>query len=160
MTDIGIPARMCADCAGEYISSKEFLAELKEYLIRINYSEPHHQHQNLAEGIVKAVKELVEKIISLSGAPENRWCYAVEPAEFLLNLRALEQLGWKNAVQYTLGETWDLSPAYQFSFWQKVSYTNPNVSFPKGKHHPGRWVGISHNVGDLLTYKVEKDNER
>ena len=151
---------MCRLRGRIYFKQAIFLDELKEYLIRINYSEPHHQHQNLAEGIVKLLKELVEKIISLSGAPENCWCYAVELAEFLLNLRALEQLGWKNAVQYTLGETWDLSPAYQFSFWQKVSYTNPGVSFPKDKHHPGRWVGISHNVGDLLTYTVEKDNER
>ena len=62
-------------------------------------------------------------------------------------------------VQASLGETWDISPLYQFVFWQKVSYTNPGVTFPKDKHHPGRWLGVSPNVGDLLTYRIEPDHK-
>ena len=39
---------------------------------------------------------------------------------------------------------------------KKKSYTNPGVTSSEDKHHPGRWLGISHNVGELLTHKVEK----
>ena len=87
-------------------------------------------------------------------------CYAVELAEYILNVKGVEKLGWENPAQFALGETWDVSRAHQFKFWQKVSYTNPGVTFPKDKHHPGRWLGISHDVGDLLACKVEKDAER
>ena len=41
-----------------------------------------------------------------------------------------------------------------------MTYANPGVTFPKGKHHSGRYLGASHHVGDTLTYKVEPERER
>ena len=95
----------------------------------------------------------------MSGLPDNRWCFAVQLAEDLLNLRALKSLDWQNAYQATLGETRDISPYFQFKLWDKITYTNPGVTFPQGKHLPGRWLGVSHHVGDMLTYKVEPEKE-
>ena len=56
MTDIGIPEKICADCAKEYVLDLDFLGELRQYKIRVYWSEPHHQHQNLAEGRVRDKK--------------------------------------------------------------------------------------------------------
>ena len=74
---------------------KEFLSEVRQYKIRIHWSEPHHQHQNLAEGRVKDEKELTFKMVNKEGAPENHWYYAVELAEDIFNVKAVEKLGWK-----------------------------------------------------------------
>jgi len=109
---------------------------------------------------VRDVKHVSDYLINYTGIPTTRWCFVVQLAEDLLNLRALKSLGWQNAYQATLGETRDISPYFQFKLWDKVTYANPGVTFPKGKHHPGRYLGVSHHVGDMLTYKVEPERER
>ena len=71
---------------------------------------------------------MCDYLINMSGIPDNRWCFVVELAEDLLNLRALKSLGWQNAYQATLRETRDISPYFQFKLWDKVTYTNPGVT--------------------------------
>ena len=130
LTDVGIPERLISDGAGEFVKWEEFQEELRQYKIQQHASEPHHQHQNwVAETQVKNVKHMCDYLMNMSGIPDNRWCFVVELAEDLLNLRALKSLGWQNAYQATLGETRDISPYFQLKLCDKVTYTNPGVPF-------------------------------
>jgi hypothetical protein len=119
ITYVGIPPKLISDNAGE-----EVQAEVRRYLTklgtRIGTTEPHHQHQNFAEQAIRDIKGLFFKIMSLSGAPLNYWCYAVQYAAELLNCRARQSLNWRTPSEIVEGETPDISAYYQFTFWQPV----------------------------------------
>ena len=72
LTDIGIPEMVFSDGAGEFVLDEELLEELRLYKIKQHTSEPHHQHQNPAEGKVRNVKHVTDYLISLTSTPINR----------------------------------------------------------------------------------------
>jgi hypothetical protein len=159
ITYVGIPKKLISDNAGE-----EVQAEVRWYLsklgTRIGTTEPHHQHQNFAEQAIRDIKALFFKIMSLSGAPIQYWCYAVQYAAELLNCRARASLDWRTPSEAIEGETPDISAFYQFMFWQKVRYTMPNIKFPKNSDRPGRFLGIAKTTGDALTYTILDDRDK
>ena len=158
-TDVGIPDKIVYDGAREF-SSQAWRQELAKRHVAWHQTEPYHQHQNQAEPRVCDIKMLALELLSTSGAPDNYWCYAIELAEDLLNFRAVESLNWRTPFECCKGETPDISPLYQFAFFEKVRYAtaNSNIQFPENKDNPGIYLGVSWNVGDLLTYKIQPDH--
>ena len=62
----------------------------------------------------------------------------------------------KNQVPATIrtGVTKDISAWLQFSFWQLVLYLDHEEVWPASKERSGRWVGVTENIGDQLTYWI------
>ncbi|MGH7955109.1 MAG: chromo domain-containing protein, partial [Gloeomargaritales cyanobacterium] len=158
LTDVGSPMKLCFDRAGEFVLDEEFKNELRKNKIQSWTSEAYHQHQNRAEPRIRDVKANIHKILGHSGAPPKYWCYAAELAESLLNLTAIKSLQWRTPWELCFGDTPDISALYQFKFYDKIRYTTPGIQFPKNRDLPGRYLGPSWNVGDLLTYKIEPDD--
>ena len=52
------------------------------------------------------------------------------------------------------GITKDISAWLQFSFWQAVLYLDHKETWPASKERAGRWVGVTENIGDQLTYWI------
>jgi hypothetical protein len=159
LTEVGIPLCIVSDNAGEQVS-EEWQAELRKYLISQHTSEPYHQHQNRAEPRIGNLKSEALKILNTSGAPGKYWCYAWELANDIINVTAVESLNWRTPWELAKGETPDISPFYQFRFYDKVRYTVPGIAFPNDKDLPGRYLGIAWHTGDILTYKIEPDHVR
>jgi hypothetical protein len=52
----------------------------------------------------------------------------------------------------------DISPMLYFSFYKPVYYLVDETTFPsKSNELRRRWVGVSKNVGHLMTYKILTD---
>ena len=62
----------------------------------------------------------------------------------------------RNQIPITVrtGVTKDISAFLQFSFWQPVLYLDHEGVWPASKERTGRWVGVTENIGDQLTYWI------
>jgi hypothetical protein len=57
------------------------------------------------------------------------------------------------------GTTNDISQLLYFSFYEPVYYHDNNSPFPStSKECRSRWVGISENVGNFMTFKILTDD--
>ena len=52
------------------------------------------------------------------------------------------------------GTTIDTSAYLNFYFYQPVLYSIDNKWPSESPEKSGRWMGVAHNVGDALTYKI------
>lgn len=71
----------------------------------------------------------------------------------LLNHTAHPKLNWRTPFEKAFGTTPDISPYFQFRFWDSVYYYE-NVSFPNSNEKIGYWLGVTRNCGDALTYYI------
>ena len=136
--------------------SKKVNDILRNYCIDDWQSEPHHQHQNFAERRYQMVKAYVNNIMNRTGANASGWLLCLEYVCFLLNHLAVETLQWRTPLEVLNGSTPDVSSLMQYEFWEPVYYLiSDKQEFPSQTQEKlGRFVGISENVGDSMTFKV------
>jgi hypothetical protein len=62
-------------------------------------------------------------------------------------------------LRMVTGTTNDISQLLYFSFYEPVYYHDDDSPFPSAsKECRGRWVGISENVGNFITFKILTDD--
>jgi len=110
---------------------------------------------------IRWLKENSRTLRECTGAPEYTWLLACEYLADIHNITADETLNWKTPWEKRKLETPDISAYLQFTFWEKVYYLDNDEKFPSTKQRPARWVGVAHNVGDRLTFKlITEDTEQ
>ena len=68
------------------------------------------------------------------------------------------QLNWRTPQEILNGETPDIS-VFRFHFWQPIEYYEP-AKQPKDGWGPGRFLGVTWDSGDDMTYYIEPDNKK
>jgi len=131
---------------------------LRQYNIPAMTSEPHQHNQNPAERRIKEVKSMTNVVMDRTGAPGFLWLLAMTYCVYLLNHLAHAQLGWRTPIEVAFGYTPDLSELLCFTFYQPVYYMAHESHFPATNEKLGRFVGISENVGDALTFMILTDD--
>ena len=86
------------------------------------------------------------------------WLLASQYLAALHNHSADETLNWAIPLTLRHGDTPDISKFLHFQFYEKVYYLDYQEVYPDTKEKPGYWVGITDNVGDILTYKILTDH--
>ena len=153
MTEVGACLTIKVDNASEEISKEVLTITYKEGQKPV-FTVPKKSSQNQAEGFICDIKVISNKLLSLSGADDAYWCYAVEHAADIHNHTYNVTAGW---VPYTkvFGDSPDISPFYKFSFYQDIIYKDVTSSFPHSTDKPGKFLGIAWDHGDILTYIIE-----
>jgi hypothetical protein len=149
----GAPLKLISD-RGQALVSHKVTDILCTFCINNWQSEPHQQHQNLAERRYQTIKNCINRILDRIGAPAHTWLLALQYVCFLLNHMYNHTL---KAVPLTClqGTTVDISPLLRFLFWQPIYFKFSESSFPsESKEALGHVVGISEHCGHALTYKV------
>ena len=72
----------------------------------------------------------------------------------------MSTLDWKTPMEKATGETPDISAFMQFTFWEKVLYYSHGESFPDTTEKVGRFLGVSENCGDALTFYILTKDEQ
>ena len=139
--------------------SERVLDILRHLCIDDWQSEPHNQHQNFAERRYREVKHKTNRVLNMTGAPDNTWLLVMEYVCFILNRMALRSKNWKTPLELLKGQTPDISMIYRHCFWDKVYFVNQDSR--NHKHFPsasderaGRFVGFAESVGHPMTYKI------
>ena len=55
-------------------------------------------------------------------------------------------------MQFRTGNTPDIFPWLQFTFWQPILYLDSETFWPSSIERSGYWLRVADNIGDLLTY--------
>ena len=70
------------------------------------------------------------------------------------NITSNEALGNRTPFEKRHGDTPDISAYILFTFWEKILYLDPEVTFPESKEEPGHFLGVAKTSGDALTFII------
>ena len=156
----GAMDKLITDRAQSEISTK-VKDILRHYIISDWQSEPHYQHQNIAERRYQDIKRRTNKILDWSGAPASLWLHALTHVCYITNHAANASIGNEIPLQVLEGTTPDISSLLQYDFYEPVYYKAHEADFPsESVEKSGRFVGISETVGNALTYKILTDDSQ
>ena len=160
MRERGIPHTLRRDNARSQ-NSADVKALHRDLLIKDEFTEPHHPHQNPAEGrAIRFLKKHIEMLMNKTGSPENLWHLCAKYICHVHNMCANPNNKWKIPNQVCRGDTQDISHMLCFYWYQKVLYLDPTSKFPHTKEKPGYFVGFATNSGDALTFKILMEDKR
>jgi hypothetical protein len=109
----GAPSKLVSNRAQVEISGRvKFI--LRSLIIGNWQSEPHQQHQNLAEQKYQDVKRMANTIVDRTGSPPQTWLLALMYVRFVLNFTASASLNWRTPMEILTGPTPDISPLLSF----------------------------------------------
>ena len=93
-------------------------------------SEPYHENQNPSEGRYCTLKSLTNTIMNRTGAPAECWLLCMIHASYILNHLSCEALAGNVTLVMLYGVSLDISNILLYTFYQPVSYTTHNQSYP------------------------------
>ena len=156
----GIPHTLRRDNAKSE-QSEAILKLNRDFVVSDEYTEPYSPWQNPAEGGgVRFVKDHAEVLMNRSGCPDYLWYLCHQYICAVHDCCANEHLNWATPLQFSTGDTPDISHILQFRWYEPVLYLDPTTSHPRTKEEPGFFVGFGENVGDALTFKILSVNRR
>ena len=152
----GAPSILRSD-NGKDLCSEEVKTALHKVLTKEQFSEAYNPQQNPVEsGLIRWLKNACHVLLDRTGAPDHAWYLACQ------YLCELNNVLWSKMINTTphrirKGATPDISAYLQFQFWDWILYLDHEQSFPHPKERSGYWVGVTHNIGDALTYWILDD---
>ena len=152
----GAMDQLISDSAPDEVSNK-VKDILRSLLISKYQSSPGDQHQDYAENQWQYIKQQTNNAMNCTGAPAFAWLLAIMYVCYIMNRIAVEGSDFETPLFCLTGQRPDISMIFLFYFWQPVYYTARNMDkpFPSSTlEEKGRFVGLSENVGDVMTFKV------
>jgi hypothetical protein len=158
--DFGVPEQLTSDGASEQTGPKtEFMQNVRKYEIEHHVSEPHRPQQNRAESVIREVKKRWFRQMTKKRVPKRLWDYGIVWICEVMSLTANSNfaLDGRTPLEQLTGETPDISEYLDFGFYDWVWYKdNAGV----GDNMFGRWLGVSHRIGNLMSYWILTSNGR
>ena len=154
ISDYGAPERLKYDGAAVQVGRKTIFQEtVRKHDIKTHVSGPRRPNENPAEGAIREIKKKWYRIQAKKNIPDRLWDYGIsyvcETANMTVN--SSRYSNGRTPIECITGETPDLSEYLDFGFYDWVTYrTNAGL----GKPELGRWLGVSHRVGQLMSYWI------
>ena len=152
--DYGAPDKLTSDGAGEQTGGKTaFMYNVRKYGIDHHLSEPGRPNQNRAEAVIREVKRKWYRQMTKKRVPRRLWDYGIVWVCEIMSMTANSNfaLDGRSPMEQVTGETPDISEYLDFGFYDWVWYKdNAGV----GDNSCGRWLGVSHRVGNLMSYWI------
>ena len=152
--DYGVPEKLTSDGASEQTGPRtEFMKTVRKYDIDHHVSEPQRPNQNRAESVIREVKRKWFRQMSKRRVPKRLWDYGIVWVCETMSLTANSSfaLAGRTPIEQVTGETPDISEYLDFEFYDWIWYKdNAGV----GDNSYGSWLGVSHRVGNLMSYWI------
>ena len=152
--EFGAPEHLTSDGAAVQVGSKtKFVDTLRRNHIRHHTSAPRRPNENPAEGSIRELKKKWNRIQAKRNVPNRLWNYGITWVCETGNVTSISSRYAKarTPIEIITGETPDITEYLDFTFYDWVTFKNN-----AGVGHPelGRWLGVSHRVGPLLSYWI------
>jgi hypothetical protein len=152
--DFGAPSHLTFDGAQAQVGSKTmFMKTIRRYDIRFHVSSPRRPNENPVEGSIREIKKRWYRIMMRRKVPKRLWDYGLvwicETGN--LSVSSSRYANGRTAIEMITGDTPDISEYTDFGFYDWIVYNN-NAGL--GTNHFGRWLGVSHKVGQLMSYWI------
>ena len=121
--------------------------------IKYHISGPYRPEQNPAEGGIRELKRRFYRLIVKHGIPMRVWDfvldYTVETMNLTVNYSRYSE--GRVPLEIITGITPDISEYLDFTIYGWVFYRTDGKL---GNNEIGRWLGVSHRVGPVMTFWV------
>ncbi|MGH3054467.1 MAG: hypothetical protein ACRDL7_05760, partial [Gaiellaceae bacterium] len=152
--DVGIPSTLHTDNAKE-----ETLGRWRD--IRLNCqikqteTEPYSPWQNRAERTIREIKKTVIRLMTRTRMPKSLWdfCMSYVCDTRCLTAHGIYSLHDRTPYELVTGDTPDISEFVEFDWYQPIWYYE-STDFPNDRRLMGRWLGVSHRIGQAMCYWV------
>ena len=154
ISDYGVPEHITFDGALVQTGRKTmFMQTIKKYDMKYHVSSPRRPDENPAEGSIREIKRRWFHVMIKKRVPRRLWDFGLvwicDTGN--LSVSSSKYANGRTALEIITGETPDISEYLDFSFYDWVRYrTNAGM----GESSIGRWVGVSHKVGMLMSYWI------
>ena len=154
ISDYGVPKHLT--CDGHPSQSGRhtlFQKTIRHHGIKYHVSSPYRPNENPAEGSIREVKKRWYRMQSKKNIPDRLSDYGLKYICETGNLTAntSRYAKGRTPIEIITGETPDLSEYIDFGFYDWV-YFRTNAGL--GPAELGKWLGISHRVGKLMSYWI------
>ena len=152
--DFGVPEQLKFDGATVQTGAKTpFQQLIRLHNISYHVSEPRRPNQNPAESAIREVKKRWYRLMIKKNVPKRLWDYGLvwicETGN--LSVSSSHYTNGRTPLEFITGETPDISEYLDFSIYDWVTFRS-NAGL--GEEQLGRWLGVSHKVGDLMSYWI------
>lgn len=129
-----------------------------DYGIDYHLIEPYRPQQNRAETVIREVKKRWFRQMVKRNVPKQSWDYGIVWACEIISLTSNSafNLDGRTPMEQITGETPDISEYLDFGFYDWIWYKD-NAGL--GENKIGRWLGIAHRVGNLMSYWILTNTE-
>ena len=154
VSDYGAPKHLTYDGASSQTGrNTHFQDTIRKNDIKYHVSGPRRPNENPAEGNIREIKKKWYRIQSKTNAPDRLWDYGIsyvcETGNLTVN--SSRYSNGRTPIECITGDTPDVSEYIDFGFYDWVTYRQ-NAGL--GKIEIGRWMGVSHRVGKLMSYWI------
>lgn len=152
--DFGVPEHLTFDGAQAQVGKgTEFMKKIKKYSIKYHISSPRRPNENPAEASIRELKKRWYRIMVKKNVPKRLWDYGLVWVSETGNLSVSSSRYAKGRtpLEIVTGETPDISEYLDFSFYDWVTF---NINAGLGETQLGRWLGVSHKIGQLMSYWI------
>ena len=153
ISDYGVPDKLIVDGSKEQTKKKtEFYKQCRKHDIDLHRTEPYRHNQSKVEGVIRETRKRWFRIMVKSKVPRRLWDYGLVWVCNTSQLTASDAgfLKGRTALEEITGDTPDISEYLDFDFYAWVWYNDAKG----GDNLKGRWLGVSHKVGSLMSYWI------
>ena len=154
INEYGRPEKLTFDGSQEQCGRKtEFMANIRKYSIDYHVTEPYRPNHNFAEGVIREIRKKWFRVMVRKSVPQRLWDYGLQWVCDIQNRTANSARGLMGRcpLERVTGETVDISEYLDFGFYDWVWFRE-NAGL--GETKLGRWLGVSHRVGTLMSFWV------
>ena len=152
--DFGVPEQLKSDgAAAQEGKNTKFMASVRKYRIQHKLSEPRRPNENPSESAIREIKRRWYRMMDKKRIPLRLWDYVMVWVCETGNLcvSSSKYANGRTPIEIITGETPDISEYTDFGIYDWVTYSaNAGI----GPNSLGRWLGVSHKVGQLMSYWV------
>jgi hypothetical protein len=152
--DFGRPEFLTSDGSKEQTGKNtEFVKNVRKYSITHKITEPDRPNHNHAEGVIREVRKKWLRVMVKEKVPHRLWDYGFRWVCEVQNRTANSARGLNGRcpLEKITGESFDITEYLDFGFYDWVWFKE-NAGL--GETKLGRWLGVSHRVGPLMSYWI------
>ena len=154
ITDFGVPDKIICDGSKEQTKrGTMFMEQVKKHHIDIHTTEPGQYNQSKVEGVICELRKNWFRTMHRKQVPKRLWDYGLKWVSEVRvrSSRDATDLRGRTPLEQITGDTVDITEYLDFGFYDWCWYhENTGLGLTK----LGRWLGVAHKVGGLMSYWV------
>ena len=154
ITDFGVPDKIVMDGASEQTGRRTtFMQQIRKHHIDFHITEPERYNQSRAEGVIREIRKKWFRVMTKSAVPKRLWDYGLRWVVEIMQRTASDagDLRGRTSLEKVTGETPEISEYIDFGFYDHCWYRE-NAGM--GETKLGRWLGMSHKTGSLMSFWI------
>ena len=154
ITDFGVPDKIMCDGSKEQTKrGTTFMEQVRKHHIDLHTTEPHRHNQSKVEGVIRELRKNSFCTMHHKRVPKRLWDYGLQWVSEVRVRTSSDagDLSNRTSLEWVTGDTVDISEYLDFGFYNWCWY-HENTGL--GPTKLGRWLGVAHRVGGLMSYWV------